>query len=64
MTDNTKKLIEIAIKLKPFERLFIVDMLVKSLNVPDPDIDKIWLKEAEKRLDAVLSGKMEMVDWK
>lgn len=36
-----------------------VDGLLKSLDEPDKDIDRIWAEEAEKRLDAYRRGDLE-----
>jgi putative addiction module component (TIGR02574 family) len=52
------EILEQALKLRPAERLIIVDGLLKSLDVPDKEIDDIWADEAEKRLKAYREGKL------
>ncbi len=44
------------------ERLKVVDSLLRSLNPPDPDIDRLWIVEARRRLDEVRSGKVQPID--
>lgn len=41
-----------ALRLKPAEKSIVIEALMKSLDVPDPEIEKIWAEEAEKRLKA------------
>lgn len=56
-----KKLIDEALSLPVEERATIVDFLLKSLNTPDPAIDKKWIKIAKKRLTELRSGKVKPV---
>jgi len=37
----------------------LVDQILHSLDKPDPEIDRIWLEEAEKRLAAYRAGKVK-----
>jgi len=44
-------------------RLELVDLLIKSLNIPTkPEIDELWSKEAECRIDEVDSGSVQSID--
>ena len=52
-----KQLISKALELKPQDRFYLIELLVRSLDKPDPEIDEIWLKEAEARLKAHREGK-------
>lgn len=61
--NESKQIISKALKLMPYERLLLVDTMMKSLSKPDHEIDELWREEAEKRLDAVLSGRMDTVNW-
>ncbi len=54
-----KEILEQALKLKPEERFIVVEGLIKSLDEPDNTIDAIWAEEAEKRLRAYRTGKLE-----
>lgn len=56
---NSKKILEEALKLKPDERFSVVEGILKSLDVPDIPLDKIWAEEAVKRLHAFRKGKLE-----
>ncbi len=42
------------------ERLALIDKLIVSLNLPTQiDIDKLWAKEAEKRIKELDEGKVK-----
>lgn len=56
---STKELLEEALKLKPEDRLALVEGLIKSLDEPDKKLDDIWAEEAEKRLKAYREGRLE-----
>jgi len=56
-----EKLMDEALRLKPHERLALVDGLLKSLDEPDKTIDEIWVEEAEKRLIAYREGKIDAI---
>jgi putative addiction module component (TIGR02574 family) len=49
-------LLESALKLDPAERFALADEILHSLDRPDPEIDRAWLAEAERRLEAYRSG--------
>lgn len=56
---STKEILEHALRLKPEERLVVVEGLLKSLDEPDQKMDLIWVEEAEKRLKAYREGKLK-----
>jgi putative addiction module component (TIGR02574 family) len=58
---NKEQLISKAIKMKPAEKAEIIDRLLQSLDKPDKEIDKLWKKEAEKRIDAYEAGDIQTV---
>jgi putative addiction module component (TIGR02574 family) len=58
-----KALISEALQLKPAERFIVIEALIKSLDVPDPEIEKSWAVEAEKRLKAYKAGKLETISF-
>jgi len=58
---STKTLLDEAMKLKPEERLSLVEVLIKSLDEPDKKLDELWAEEAEKRLAAYREGRLEGV---
>ena len=56
---SNKEIIENVMKLSPAEKLLIVESILKSLDEPDKEIEKIWQEEAEQRLKAYREGKIE-----
>ena len=56
-----RELLEEARKLDPTERFELVDAVLQSLDRPDPEIDRVWLEEAERRLAAHRAGKVRGV---
>ncbi|NOX89393.1 MAG: addiction module protein [Calditrichaeota bacterium] len=56
---STKEILEKALRLKPEDRLMLVEGLIKSLDEPDKKLDDIWAEEAEKRLRAYREGRLE-----
>jgi putative addiction module component (TIGR02574 family) len=61
MTEAAKELSAKARKLSPAERLELVDDLLASLDEADPQIDRLWAKEAEDRLAAYRRGEIKAV---
>ncbi len=57
----TKKLIDEALSLPVEERALVADVLLKSLNKPDPEIDRKWTKVAQRRLKELRSGKIKPI---
>ena len=43
------------------ERTLIVDTLLRTLNPPDPEIDRKWAAVAKRRLEALRSGNVRPV---
>jgi putative addiction module component (TIGR02574 family) len=39
----------------------LIDKLISSLDKPDKEIDELWTKEAEDRIDAYDQGKLKAV---
>ena len=58
---TTKKMIDEVLSLPVEERAIIADSLLKSLNPPDRDIDKKWIRVAKRRLQEIRSGKVNPV---
>ncbi len=55
------KILEEALTLKPKEKAELIDKLLYSLEKPDQEIDDLWAKEAESRIDAYEQGKIKAV---
>ena len=58
---NTEEIIQEATSLPVEERILVVDSLLRTLNMPDPDIDKEWAVVAKRRLAELRSGRVNPV---
>lgn len=56
---RTANVLKDALTLRPSEKAELVDKLISSLDQPDRNIDKLWAKEAESRIDAYDQGKIK-----
>ena len=61
MNTHIKRLTEEASRLSPTERAELVEHLLATLDKPDPEIDRLWVEECERRLDAYLDGKLAVI---
>ena len=52
---------EKAVTLKPLQKAQLIDKLISSLDRPSSEIDELWAREAENRIDAYESGKLKSV---
>lgn len=50
-----------ALTLKPAQKAELIDKLLSSLDKPDRDIDELWAKEAESRIDGYERGQIKAV---
>lgn len=55
---KTKDLIAELISLPVEERIKATDSLLKSLNTPDPEVDRKWTEIAKRRLEQLRSGEV------
>ena len=58
---GTLEIIDMAVQLKASERFEIAETLFRSLDKPDPEIERIWGQEALSRLRAYDEGRLETV---
>jgi putative addiction module component (TIGR02574 family) len=58
---NTEEIIQEAASLPVEERIIVVDSLLRTLNMPDPDIDREWAVVARRRLAELRSGRVKPV---
>ncbi|TXI28350.1 MAG: addiction module protein [Nitrosomonas oligotropha] len=56
---DKKELIAEAVKLPPAERFAVIDELLHSLDRIDSELDRIWIEEAERRLQAYRESKVK-----
>ena len=62
MAASTETLLRQALELPPNDRAALIEVLIVSLDKPDPTLDALWLKEAESRMAAYRSGELDAVD--
>ncbi len=55
-------LVEESLKLKPLDKFRLANIILESVDVGQPDIDKMWGEEAERRLVAVQQGALKTID--
>jgi putative addiction module component (TIGR02574 family) len=60
MSDK-EKLVEQALKLSPADKADMVHKLIESLDLPDKEIDDLWMTEAESRIDAYENDKLKSI---
>nr|WP_320114471.1 addiction module protein [uncultured Desulfuromonas sp.] len=48
-----------ALKLDVIKRIHLVERLLESLDKTDPEVEKIWVAESEKRYLAYRDGRIE-----
>jgi putative addiction module component (TIGR02574 family) len=58
---RTRKLIEEALSLPVEERALMADSLLRSLNIPNAEIDSEWTEVARRRLNELRSGKVKPI---
>ena len=58
---GTKEIIQEAAALPAEERIIVVDSLLRTLNIPNPDIDAEWIRVAKRRLVELRSGRVSPV---
>lgn len=62
MSANSEQILQQALALSPQDRAEVLERLLASFQVPpDPDLDQLWAKEAEDRLDAYDRGELSAV---
>lgn len=63
MTKAAEKIASDIHSLGDVEKLHLVDVILRDLDRPDPEIDRIWVDEARKRWNAYKSGKIQSVSY-
>jgi putative addiction module component (TIGR02574 family) len=56
MNTNITSITEEAERLSAADRVRLVEHLLATLDKPDPEVDRAWAEESERRLDAYLRG--------
>lgn len=58
---KTEDLIEEALSLPVEERARVADLILQSMNPPDPSVEEKWAAEIRRRIEEVESGKVKMI---
>ena len=53
-----------ALNLRPVEKAELIDKLLLSLDNPDKELDELWAKEAEDRIEAYDQGKIKALTFR
>ena len=61
---NTKELIAEISDLPVDQRARIADLILQTLNTPDPDIELAWIQEVDERVEEYEKGKVELIPTK
>jgi putative addiction module component (TIGR02574 family) len=62
MSDAENKVFEEALSLPSDERIGLIHELLMSLNLPiQPEIDRLWAEEAERRVSQIEQGDVELI---
>jgi putative addiction module component (TIGR02574 family) len=56
---TTDSLLKEAMALPPLQKAKFIDKLLSSLDHPDREIDELWAREAEQRIDAYDQGRIK-----
>jgi len=62
--DVANNILRDALTLKPSQKAELIDKLLSALDKPDREIDELWAKEAENRIDAYDRGEIKAVPLK
>ena len=61
MTDSADTILEQALELSEIERAIVAEKLLFSIENPKLNIEDIWAKEADARVDAYHKGDIESI---
>lgn len=61
MENAAKALVDRALELPASERIALAEELLKSLDRPDQELDELWAKEADSRLEAFENGDLKAI---
>ena len=64
MARDLRKVFREAFELPEADRATLAGLLIESLEPPpDPEIEELWAKEAERRRRQIESGEVETIPW-
>jgi len=64
MATELRQLFREALELTDNDRATLAGLLIESLeSPPDPDVEKAWAEEAERRWREIESGEVKTIPW-
>ena len=60
LTESIKKE---ALNLSAKEKTELIEMLMNNLDKPDSEIEKLWVEESEKRIQAHRNGEIKSIPY-
>jgi len=60
----SNEILKEVLNLAPTEKAKLIDKLLSSLDKPDKELDKLWAKEVEDRIEAYEQGKIRALTLK
>ncbi len=62
MSTVSDKVMDEVLSLPAYARMSLVEKLLASLNLPtQPEIDRVWVEEAERRVAQIDRGEVELI---
>lgn len=61
MTANAEQVLANALSLPPNERAQLAEQLFASLDISQDELDRLWAKEADSRIDAYERGEIKAI---
>ncbi|RKZ08999.1 addiction module protein [Candidatus Fermentibacteria bacterium] len=58
---GAREIVKEAESLPVEERAFIIDLLLRTLNSPEQEVDQKWIKLAKQRLNEIRSGQITAI---
>ncbi len=58
---GAREIVKEAESLPVEERAFIIDLLLRTLNSPEQEVDQEWIKVAKQRLNEIRSGHVNAI---
>ena len=58
---STENILKEALTLSPSEKAQLIDKLISTLDKSDKEIDELWAKEAEDRIEAYDQGRIKAI---
>ena len=58
---GAREIVKEAESLPVEERAFIIDLLLRTLNSPEQEVDQKWIRLAKQRLDEIRSGHISAI---